>query len=204
MIHSLCLFSSRVGSLPHYQRCDRMSMGHSLEARVPFLDLDFIELAYSVDPEEKLIDMAAVREANGDLWLLTNQNKIEKQFLREAFIDGADTKIPRPLIFRTKAMQCEGVGMDWVGQLQKYASELISDEEYAAAQKKYVINPPQSKEECYYRNLFEEYFPGKDEFVHVWEGGCRAGGAAWESSVYTRHGLTNVNSLKHELMAKEH
>eukprot|EP01128_Nolandella_sp_AFSM9_P002453 TRINITY_DN12826_c0_g1_i2.p1 TRINITY_DN12826_c0_g1~~TRINITY_DN12826_c0_g1_i2.p1 ORF type:complete len:557 (-),score=100.63 TRINITY_DN12826_c0_g1_i2:1200-2870(-) len=171
------------------QRCDRMSMGHGLEARVPFLDLDFIDLAYSVDPKEKMIDM--------------ENNKIEKHFLREAFADCADTRIPRPLLFRTKAMQCEGVGMDWVGHLQQYASDLISDEEFAASQEKYLINPPQSKEECYYRNLFEEYFPGKDEFVHVWEGGCRAGGASWESSTYTRHGLADVDSLKHSLMEKQ-
>jgi asparagine synthase (glutamine-hydrolysing) len=166
------------------QRCDRMCMAWGLEARVPFLDTDFIHSAYSIAPEQKLIQ--------GD--------SIEKQFLREAFADGADSNIPRPLLFRTKAMQCEGVGMDWVGKLQSYAGELISDEEFALSQTKYTINPPHSKEECYYRNLFEEYFPGKDEFVHVWDGGCRAGGASWDSATYTRHGLADVSSLKHAFM----
>lgn len=31
-----------------------------------------------------------------------------------------------------------------------------------------------------------------DKFVHVWEGGCRAGGAAWKNEAYTREGLKDV------------
>lgn len=44
----------------------------------------------------------------------------------------------------------------------------------------------------YYRNIFEKYYKGMDKFVHVWDGGCRAGGAAWQSKQYTREGLQDV------------
>lgn len=57
-------------------------------------------------------------------------------------------------------------------------------------------NTPQSKEEYYYRSVFEKYYPGCDKFVHVWDGGCRAGGAAFKSKEYTRAGLVDTELLK--------
>ena len=48
---------------------------------------------------------------------------------------------------------------------------------FAQAATRFPNNPPQSKEEYYYRDIFEQKFRGMDKFVHVWEGGCRAGGA---------------------------
>ena len=57
-------------------------------------------------------------------------------------------------------------------------------------------NPPQSKEEYYYRAVFDKYYPNCDKFVHVWEGGCRAGGAPWKNKSYTRGGLVDIEVLK--------
>ena len=54
--------------------------------------------------------------------------------------------------------------------------------------------------EYYYRALFETHFKGFDQFVHVWEGGCRAGGAPWQNSAYTRAGLKDTAQLQHGLM----
>jgi len=164
------------------QRSDRMGMAHSLEARVPFLDIDFLQVAYSVDPSLKLI----------------REDGMEKKFLRDCF--HGSTPIPDDLLYRTKAMQCEGVGMDWVSILQQDIESKMSDEHFALAKQKYTINPPHSKEECLYRDLFEEFFPSQDKFVHVWEGGCRAGGASWKSDKYTRAGLCDTKSLHHGFM----
>jgi hypothetical protein len=61
----------------------------------------------------------------------------------------------------------------------------------------------QSKEEFYYRALFEQRFRGFDKFVHVWPGGCRSGGAAWQSAIYSRAGLADTSQLRHALMADE-
>jgi len=170
------------------QRADRMTMAHGLEARVPFLDVEFTELAMSINPTLKVVNL--------------KDGGMEKQYLRDLFApqDNSLIKIPRPLLYRKKAMQCEGVGQNWVDVLQKHLNGLVSDQHLAEAQKKYTINPPQSKEECYYRDLFEQYFPGQSKFIHVWEGGCRAGGASWKSDAYTRFGLNNTDNLRHGCM----
>merc|ERR1712137_468711 len=164
------------------QRSDRMGMANGLEARVPFLDVEFTHLAYSEDPKLKMI----------------GSDGIEKKFLRDVFAN--NTPIPSELLYRKKAMQCEGVGMPYVSDLQREIEAQISDEHFLAAKAKYTINPPQSKEECLYRDLFDEFYPQLDRFVHVWEGGCRAGGASWKSSAYTRFGLCDTSSLAHDLM----
>ena len=50
-----------------------------------------------------------------------------------------------------------------------------------------------------YRNIFEKHFAGMDKFVHVWDGGCRAGGAPWKNQAYTREGLKDVKQLANGL-----
>ena len=54
------------------QRCDRVTMAHGLEARVPFLDLDMIALGIALPPE----------------WKLAGPGQPEKRLLREAFEGG--------------------------------------------------------------------------------------------------------------------
>lgn len=166
------------------QRADRMTMAWGLEGRVPFLDRNVIEEVMNVDPEYKMI--TGLGKPNED-----GTGRPEKCALRELF----EGEIPESVLWRTKAMQCEGVGMDWVSNLQRLCEEQVSDEEMAAAETTYPINPPHSKEELYYRRLFDEHFKGMDKFVHVWEGGCRAGGAPWENAAYTRAGLKDTKQL---------
>ena len=96
---------------------------------------------------------------------------------------------------RTKARQCGGVGLNGGEQLQGFCEGQVSDEDVGRANDVYAINPPQSKEEMYYRRLFEENYDNMDKFVHVWEGGCRAGGAPWQNEAYTRAGLKSVGQL---------
>ena len=100
------------------------------------------------------------------------------------------------MLWRTKAMQCSRCVLNWVDDdLQQFCEEQVSDEDFAKAESMYPINPPQSKEEMYYRQIFEKHYHGMDKFVHVWEGGCRGGGAAWENDQYTRAGVKNVKQL---------
>jgi asparagine synthase (glutamine-hydrolysing) len=176
-------------------RTDRMTMAHGLEARVPFLDTKFTELVMSLDPAFKVVNREAV--AN-------NAEGREKTFLRKLFAveNGNGHTIPHDLLWRAKAMQCEGVGEDWVSQLQRRVSAKITDAELAAARIEYPLNTPQTKEELYYRRVFEDYYPGMAHVIHPWEGGCRAAGAAWKSSAYTREGLVNPNMLTHAFQKK--
>merc|ERR1719473_990910 len=143
----------------------------------------------NVDPEYKMI--TGLGKPNED-----GTGRPEKCALRELF----EGEIPESVLWRTKAMQCEGVGMDWVSNLQRLCEEQVSDEEFAAREATYPINPPHSKEELFYRRTFDEHFKNMDQFVHVWEGGCRAGGASWENEAYTRAGLKETGQLQHGLM----
>ena len=51
--------------------------------------------------------------------------------------------------------------MTWVSTLQKHISEnLVSDEEFQTVEQRFPNNPPQSKEEYYYRSIFiQSYLP---------------------------------------------
>ena len=71
----------------------------------------------------------------------------------------------------------------------------ISDEDFSKRTELFPNNTPHTKEEMYYRMIFEKHFKGMDKFVHVWDGGCRAGGAAWKSETYSREGLKDVKQL---------
>lgn len=162
------------------QRADRMTMAHGLEARVPFLDPEVIDEIMKIDPKYKFI---------------SEEQPAEKHILRAAF----EGTMPNEVLWRTKAMQCEGIGMTWVAELQHRCNKMISDEEFALRAEKYPINTPHTKEEMYYRNIFEKYYSGMDKFVHVWDGGCRAGGAPWKNQAYTREGLKDVKQLANGL-----
>ncbi len=72
------------------QRCDRVTMAHGLEARVPFLDLDVIRAARRVPPE----------------WKLPGDAGQEKRLLREAF----DGWVPDEVLWREKAQFGDGSG----------------------------------------------------------------------------------------------
>jgi len=176
-------------------RTDRMTMAHGLEARVPFLDTEFTRLVMSVDPARKMVDPAAVK---------TNSRGREKTMLRELFEqpNANGDSIPRPVLWRAKAMQCEGVGEDWVSILQRRVSSLVSDAEMDEAHLTYPINTPQTKEELYYRRIYDENFHGLEHVVKLWDGGGRAMGAEWKSEMYTREGLKDVNLLSHALQQK--
>merc|ERR1712166_134548 len=166
------------------QRSDRMSMAHSLEARVPFFDVDCISPVMRVDPAQKLIVKGADTE--------TPQH-CEKYMLRKMYQDIVAPEV----VWRTKAMQCEGVGMTWVHTLQKHIHQnLVSDQEFHLAAERFPNNPPQSKEEYYYRSIFDKHFPSCDKFVHVWPKGCRAAGAPWKNEAYTRAGLVDTERLR--------
>lgn len=159
----------------------------------------------------------------------------EKAYLRNMF----KGEIPEEILWRQKAMQCEGVGEGWVAKLQAHCEKMVPDDIFAKAASRFPYDTPVSKEEYFYRDIFESYFAGmvrhitsslsrplpppppwkqrcsgkpcgqslrchvvtQDKFTHVWEGGCRAGGATWKSEKYTRAGLADVSGLSHGLQA---
>ncbi|MBR4776911.1 MAG: asparagine synthetase B, partial [Lachnospiraceae bacterium] len=127
-------------------RADRCISVNSLEARVPFGDLDFVKYVMSVDPEMKM-----------------NKYGKGKYLLRKAFDNGE--YLPDEILWREKAAFSDAVGHSMVDYLKEYAEKQISDEEFEKECKKYTHATPFTKESLLYRQIFEKYYPGQSEMV---------------------------------------
>lgn len=126
-------------------RADRCISSNSIEARVPFGDLDFVKYVMSIDPEMKL-----------------NRYGKGKYLLRRAF---AGELLPESILMREKAAFSDAVGHSMVDDLKAYAQACYTDEEYEEKRKKYDFARPFTKESLLYRELFERYYPGQAEMV---------------------------------------
>lgn len=127
-------------------RADRCISVNSLEARVPFGDLDFVEYCMSIDPEMKL-----------------NTYGKGKYLLRKAFED--DAFIPESILWREKAAFSDAVGHSLKDDLAELAEASYTDEAFAEGIKKYTHAKPFTKESLLYRDIFEKYYPGQSEMV---------------------------------------
>lgn len=126
-------------------RADRCISVNSLEARVPFGDLDFASYVMSLDPEMKL-----------------NRYGKGKYLLRHAF---EGDWLPYDILMREKAAFSDAVGHSMVDDLKAYAEKRYTDGEYETKRKKYAFATPFTKESLLYRELFEEYYPEQAEMV---------------------------------------
>ena len=120
-------------------RANKSLAAWGIEGRVPFLDKEFIDTAMGINPEDKMIK-------NG---------RIEKWVLREAFKD----YLPESVLWRQKEQFSDGVGYSWIDSLKELVSEEVSDSDFKNASKIFPVNPPQNKEEFYYRSIFKDHFP---------------------------------------------
>ena len=130
------------------QRVDRMTMAHSLEARVPFLDVDFIERCMQIDPQLKLYSTSGT----------------EKWLLRKAFED----LLPQEIVWRDKMEFAQGCASS--GVLETHAESAISPQELAEAKSQGL--PVSTQEELFYYRIFEKHFPHPDaaRVIGRWEG----------------------------------
>ena len=126
-------------------RADRCISVNSLEARVPFGDLDFVEYVMSIDPEMKL-----------------NKYNKGKYLLRHAF---EGDYLPESILMREKAAFSDAVGHSMVDYIKEYAQEKYTDEEFETLCKKYKFATPFTKESLMYRELFEQFYPNQAEMV---------------------------------------
>ncbi|MDT4762679.1 asparagine synthase B [Sphaerochaeta sp. PS] len=126
-------------------RANKSLAAWGVEGRVPFLDKAFIDVAMQIKPELK---MSPVVEG---------KSRIEKWILREAFKE----YLPPEILWRQKEQFSDGVGYAWIDSLKKMTAEQVSDEQFAAASKRFAINTPANKEEYYYRSLFAGHFPSE-------------------------------------------
>jgi len=120
-------------------RANKAMAAWGVEARVPFLDKEFLDVAMSINPADKMI----------------TQGRIEKQILREAFSD----MLPESIAWRQKEQFSDGVGYGWIDAVKDCARDHVSDAEMVRAEGRFPFNTPLSKEAYYFRSLFEQHFP---------------------------------------------
>ena len=138
-------------------RADRCISVNSLEARVPFGDLDFVKYVMAVDPEMKL-----------------NKYGKGKYLLRHAF---EGDYLPESILYREKAAFSDAVGHSMVDYLKEYAGVFYTDDEFEEKRTKYSHAVPFTKESLLYREIFEKYYPGQGKMIvdfwmpnREWEG----------------------------------
>ncbi len=120
-------------------RANKSMAAWGVEARVPFLDLEFLEVAMNLDPARKLV----------------RPGGMEKMILREAFAD----HLPDVVLKRQKEQFSDGVGYGWIDALKDHATSRVSDQDMENARYRFPHNTPDTKEGYLYRSIFEEHFP---------------------------------------------
>ena len=131
----------KLGKLYMYDclRANKSLAAWGIEGRVPFLDKEFLDVAMGMDPRLKMCP----------------GKTMEKKVVREAFAD----LLPEEVAWRQKEQFSDGVGYSWIDTLKQITASAVSDEQMAHAAERFPINPPQNKEEYYYRSIFAEHFP---------------------------------------------
>ena len=125
-------------------RANKSMMAWGVEPRVPFLDREFLDVAMRMDASHKMVRKGSA-----------GPQRMEKGVLRHAF----DGYLPEQILWRQKEQFSDGVGYGWIDGLKAHAEAQVSDRELAAADKRYPVNPPQTKEAYFYRSLFERFYP---------------------------------------------
>ena len=128
-------------------RANKSMAAWGVECRVPFLDKDFLDVSMAINPKDKMI----------------GSEKMEKWILRKAF----ENELPKNILWRQKEQFSDGVGYGWIDFLKEYVELNISDKEFNMRNKKFPINTPKTKEEYYYRNIFEEFYKSESAIKTV-------------------------------------
>ena len=132
-------------------RANKSLMAWGVEGRVPFLDKDFIDVAMNLNPSDKM----SIKLAEGSAGRGSGGQRIEKWILRKAFED----LLPENICWRQKEQFSDGVGYSWIDTLKKITEEKVSDAEFARRENRFPVNPPKTKEEYYYREIYSRLFP---------------------------------------------
>ena len=143
-----CEAQKRIRELHMYDvlRADRCISVNSLEARVPFGDLDFVKYVMAIDPSQKI-----------------NTYGKGKYLLRHAF-EGLHY-LPDDILWREKAAFSDAVGHSMVDYLKAYAEEQYTQEAFEEGCKKYHHAQPFTKESLLYREIFEKYYPNQSQMI---------------------------------------
>ena len=122
-------------------RANKSLAAWGIEGRVPFLDKEFIDVAMRLNPKDKMI----------------TSEKMEKWVLRKSF----EKYLPEAVAWRQKEQFSDGVGYNWIDSLKELVEEKTNDDMFNNAKFTFPFQTPMSKEEYFYRTIFEEHFPSE-------------------------------------------
>ena len=122
-------------------RANKSLAAWGIEGRVPFLDKEFIDVAMRINPKDKMI----------------NKDRMEKWVLRKSF----ESYLPKAIAWRQKEQFSDGVGYDWIDSLKELVEENVSNDMFDNAKFTFPFQTPMSKEEYFYRSIFEKHFPSE-------------------------------------------
>ncbi|WDD96983.1 asparagine synthase B [Thalassomonas actiniarum] len=120
-------------------RANKAMSAWGIEARVPFLDKHFMDVAMRLNPADKMC----------------GSGKMEKGILRSSF----EGYLPKEILWRQKEQFSDGVGYSWIDSLKAFVEAQVSDQQMESAAFKFPVNTPDTKEAYFYRSIFEEHFP---------------------------------------------
>jgi asparagine synthase (glutamine-hydrolysing) len=130
------------------RRLDRTLAYFGLEARVPFLDVNFVKTVWELPPELRM----------------PTYNNCEKFLLRQVFND--ETYLPEDCLFRKKEAFSDGISSkenSWFHIITTKINKIISDDTN--------LESCPSKEAFYYKKKFIEFFGKKrlNIIPHYWQ-----------------------------------
>ena len=128
-------------------RANKSLAAWGIEGRVPFLDKEFMDVAMRLNPKDKMI----------------TEERMEKWVVRKAF----ESYLPESVVWRQKEQFSDGVGYSWIDTLKAMVEEKVTDEQMENAHYRFPAQPPQNKEEFYYRSIFEDHFPSEAAALSV-------------------------------------
>ncbi|ETW85785.1 cysteine peptidase C44 [Heterobasidion irregulare TC 32-1] len=136
-------------------RANKSTMAWGLEARVPFLDKAFLDVALNTDAKEKMFSKGASQQVDED-----GRPKMEKYIIRKAFDIAPNGKpyLPRSILWRQKEQFSDGVGYSWIDGIKANADSVISDDVFEKRHERWASDVPDTKEGYYIRDVFDGLF----------------------------------------------
>jgi asparagine synthase (glutamine-hydrolysing) len=122
-------------------RANKSLAAWGIEGRVPFLDKEFMDVAMRINPKDKMI----------------TPDRMEKWILRKAFED----ELPQSVAWRQKEQFSDGVGYNWIDSLKELVESSVTDMQMEQVNHRFSAQPPRTKEEYFYRCIFEDHFPSR-------------------------------------------
>jgi len=160
-LHAECVGMTKVLHRQECARANKSMMAHSVELRVPFLDRNFLDAAFSFDTLKKMPLMSHGEGKTMEKWVLRRAGAIHPQLL------------PNSVLWRVKDGFSTGVGNTYTSVLNGFFEEKVLDQDVQSAAKRWSHCTPTTKEEFYIRSVWEEMFwkQGEASIDKMWKDG---------------------------------